>query len=167
MFDGFVQLMSDSREKADEYLQVAYDHQMNGRLDQAIEWYTHSIEIFPTAEAYTFRGWTRSFQGRYEQAIEDCRKAIDVDPTFGNPYNDIGAYLIELGRLEEGIPWLEKATKAERYDPRHFPHFNLARIYIQGFAYDKALQHLEKTIEYQPNHQAARRELARITALLN
>ena len=33
-----------------------------------------------------------------------------MDPDFGNPYNDIGAYLIEMGRLDEAIPWLEKAT---------------------------------------------------------
>ena len=159
--------MSDSREKAEEYLRVAYDHQMNGRLEQAIEGYTRSIETFPTAEAFTFRGWTRSFQGRYDEAIEDCRNAIEVDPTFGNPYNDIGAYLIELGRPEEGIPWLEKATKAERYEPRHFPLFNLARIYIHTFAYDKAIHYLEKTIELEPNHDAAKKELRRITAQQN
>ena len=48
--------------------------------------------------------------GRLEEAIEECHKAIAVDPTFGNPYNDIGAYLIEMGRLDEAIPWLERAT---------------------------------------------------------
>lgn len=160
-------LMSDEREMAIESLRVAYEHQMNGRLDSAIEWYTRSIEAFPTAEAYTFRGWTRSFQLRYEEAIEDCKRAIEVDPTFGNPYNDIGAYLIELGRFEEGIPWLEKATEAERYEPRHFPQYNLARIYVRIFAYDKAIHHLKKTIELEPEHKEARRELRRLTAALN
>ena len=159
--------MSDSREMAEEHLRVAYDHQMKGRFDEAIEWYTRSIEACPTAGAFTFRGWAASFQGRFEEAIEDCKRAIEVDPTFGNPYNDIGAYLIELGREEEGIPWLEKATKAERYEPRHFPHFNLARIYILIHAYDKAIHHLDKTIELEPNHEAAKRELIRIVAKMN
>src|SRR5207253_8419965 len=40
---------------------------------------------------------------------EECKKAIAVDPTFGNPYNDIGAYLIERGEHAQAIPWLEKA----------------------------------------------------------
>ena len=50
-------------------------------------------------------------------------------PEFGNPYNDIGAYLIEKGQLDEAIGWLEKAKTAERYEPRHFPFMNLGRIY--------------------------------------
>src|SRR5712692_4009128 len=94
--------------------QKAYQHQMRGELEEAIALYTRSIEIFPTAEGYTFRGWTYSFLGRTEEAIAECMKAIEVDPTFGNPYNDIGAYLIEQGRMEEAIPWLERALQAPR-----------------------------------------------------
>jgi tetratricopeptide (TPR) repeat protein len=159
--------MSDEHKKAIELLRVAYEHQRKGKLDLAFEWYTRSIETFPTAEAYTFRGWTCSFQNKYEDAIEDCKRAIEVDPSFGNPYNDIGAYLIELGRLEEGIPWLEKAIKAERYEPRHFPHYNLSRIYTRIFAYDKAIHHLKKTVAFEPDHEEAWRELRRLSAALN
>ena len=50
-----------------------------------------------------------SFQGRPDDAIAECKIAIAVDPDFGNPYNDIGAYLIELGREEEAVTWLERA----------------------------------------------------------
>ena len=159
--------MSDERERAIEFFRIAYEHQREGRLELAFEWYTRSIELFPLAEAYTFRGWTLSFQQRYDEAIEDCKRAIEVDPAFGNPYNDIGAYLIELGRPEEGIPWLEKATRAERYEPRHFPHYNLSRIYTRIFAYDKAIHHLKKTVEIEPDHPEAWRELRRLSAALN
>jgi len=62
-------------------------------------------------EAHTFLGWTYHFQGRIEEAIAECKLAIGLDPEFGNPYNDIGAYLIELGRFEEAIPWLEQPRR--------------------------------------------------------
>src|SRR2546430_7197875 len=52
--------------------------------------YQQSIDVHPTAEAHTFLGWTLSFQGRLEEATRECLKAIEVDPDFGNPYNDIG-----------------------------------------------------------------------------
>ena len=39
--------------------------------------------------------------GKLDEAIEECYKAIDRDPDFGNPYNDIGAYLIEKGQLDK------------------------------------------------------------------
>ena len=39
-------------------------------------------------------------------------------PDVGNPYNDIGSYLIKLGRLDDAIPWLRRAMTARRYEPR-------------------------------------------------
>ncbi|HXP45774.1 MAG TPA: tetratricopeptide repeat protein, partial [Terriglobales bacterium] len=85
---------SDLRKLAVEYFQQAYERQMHGEYDEAIALYTQSIEAYPTAEAYTFRGWSYSFLGDHERAIAECLEAIRVDPEFGNPYNDIGAYLI-------------------------------------------------------------------------
>ena len=144
-------------EPAEEYFRRAYEAQMAGELDEAVFLYRKSIELAPTAEAHTFLGWTYSFQRKYREAIAECRHAIDVDPGFGNPYNDIGAYLIELGRWEEAIPWFEKAIEAPRYDPRHFPHFNLARVYIQIYEYEKAIHHLRRALELEPRYASARR----------
>jgi len=68
---------------------------MQRDLELAAQFYKRSIELHPTADAHTFLGWTYHQQGKVDEAIEECKKAIAVDPTFGNPYNDIGAYLIE------------------------------------------------------------------------
>ena len=81
---------------------------------------------------------TRSSAGRSASSGTRTRPspsaetAIAVDPAFGNPYNDIGAYLIELGREAEAITWLERAKRAARYEPRHYPYFNLARVYVKA-----------------------------------
>jgi tetratricopeptide (TPR) repeat protein len=154
-------------ELAEEWFRRAYEHQMAGRLEEAIECYRKSIDLGPTAEAHTFLGWTYSFQRRYDLAIEECHKAIEVDPSFGNPYNDIGAYLIELGRLDEAIPWFEKAIEAPRYEPRHFPHFNLSRIYTKRYDYEKAIRHLRKALDLEPDYRIARRELRKLLAWMN
>src|SRR5205809_4684334 len=77
--------------RAWEVLQDAYQAQMEGDYDRAVELYQSSLELHPTAEAHTFLGWTYHFQGRIEEAIAECRLAIEIDPEFGNPYNDIGA----------------------------------------------------------------------------
>jgi len=154
-------------ESADELFRRAYAAQMAGELDSAISLYKESIALGPTAEAHTFLGWTYSFQRRYGDAIKECKRAIEVDPDFGNPYNDIGAYLIELGRWEEAIPWFEKAIEAPRYDPRHFPHFNLARVYIQTYEYEKAVGHLERALELEPRYGSAQKELRRLLCRMN
>ena len=92
--------------------QEAYQAQMIGDLDRAVDLYTKSIEVMPSAEAYTFRGWAYSYMGRIDDAVAECHKAIAIDPGFGNPYNDIGAYLMAKGELDEAIEWLEKAKQA-------------------------------------------------------
>src|ERR1700675_4763469 len=113
--------MSSNREKqANQRFQEAFAAQMAGEYDRAVELYLESLALHPTAEAYTFLGWTYHFQGKIEEAIAECKRAIEIDPDFGNPYNDIGAYLIDLDAFAEAIPWLEQAITAKRYEPRHF-----------------------------------------------
>src|SRR5262245_22062769 len=133
-----------SLERAAHLLKVAYEMQMGGDYHGAIELYKDSIAERPTAEAHTFLGWTYSFLGRYDDAIQECEKAIQVDPDFGNPYNDIGSYLVHLGRVEEAIPWLEKAKDAARYEPRHFPYINLGRIYLKLSRVEDAAREFEQ-----------------------
>src|SRR5881409_2160064 len=106
------------RGRALELLEDVTKALMAGEIDAAIALYNRSLAEEPTAEAYTYRGWARSFLKETEEAIADCKLAIDTDPTLGNPYNDIGCYLIQLGRPDEAIPWLQKAKTAARYDPR-------------------------------------------------
>jgi tetratricopeptide (TPR) repeat protein len=130
-------------------LREAYERQMAGDHAEAIRLYRASIDARPTAEAYTYLGWTLSFQGRYEEAIEQCRIAIALDPDFGNPYNDIGSYLIHLGRTEEAIPWLERAKRAPRYEPRHFPYLNLYRAYMKIGRLDAAQRELQQALFIQ------------------
>ena len=158
--------MSDPSAAA-QYWRRAFQAQMSGDLTAAIELYRRSIAACPTAEAHTFLGWTYSFQGRLEDAIEECQKAIAVDPTFGNPYNDIGAYLIEMGRLDDAVPWLERATRATRYASPEFPHLNLARIYLAREMYSRALQEFEAVLALRPDHPGAPQAVAAIRRKLN
>lgn len=147
--------------------QKAYEFQMVNDFDSAEEYYRKSIDIYPTAEAYTFLGWTYSFQGKLDEAIAQCKEAIEIDPDFGNPYNDIGAYLIELGEYDEAIPWLEKAILAKRYEPRHYPHFNLGRIYLSKGMINKALEELGKSLEICPDYIFAKEAIDKIKLSLN
>ena len=157
----------EAKKIAQEIFRKAYDLQMAGELEEAIEQYKRSIEIFPTAEAHTFLGWTYSFQGHYEEAISECKEAIKIDPEFGNPYNDIGAYLIERGRLDEAIPWFQKAMVAKRYDSYCYPHYNLGRVYEQKGNWREALKCYEGSLKVNPDYTLARKALNRLKAILN
>jgi tetratricopeptide (TPR) repeat protein len=149
---------------ARELFYQAYRRQMSGQLEDAVLLYRQSIETLPTAEALTFLGWTYRFQGKVEEAIEECKNAILVDPTLGNPYNDIGAYLIDLGRHEEAIPWLEKATRSKRYASYHYPWFNLGRAFEAMGCMAKAAWSYQKSREIAPEFQPATEALERLAS---
>src|ERR1700722_14432949 len=147
---------TERESQAWQHLQEAYQAQMEGDYDRAVELYRRSLDLYPTAEAHTFLGWTFRFQGRIDEAIAECKLAIEVDPDFGNPYNDIGAYLIGLERYDEAIPWLEHATTAKRDDPRHFPCFNLGRVYLAKGLINRAREQFQKSLEAEPQYYPAR-----------
>ncbi|MBI4207543.1 MAG: tetratricopeptide repeat protein [Betaproteobacteria bacterium] len=135
--------------------QAGYVLHLGGDYERAIELFRASIEAHPTAEAHTFLGWSLSHLGRIEEAIAQCRIAIELDPDFGNPYNDIGVYLIDLGRPEEAIPWLEKAIAAKRYCCYQFPHHNLGRVLLNQGRIEEAKRSFERALEHDPQYLPA------------
>jgi Tfp pilus assembly protein PilF len=159
--------MGSEKEKALALVERAIQKQMGGEWDEAIRLYKKSIGICPTAEAHTYLGWTYSFQGRLEEATEECRTAIRIDPGFGNPYNDIGVYLMQQNKLDEAIPWLEKAKLAPRYEPRQFPYLNLGSIYAAKGMIRKALDEFRASLTFAPEDPQAIAAIQQLEESLN
>ena len=158
----------DSRiELAQRFFDKAFEKQKSGEFQEAEELYKKSIEAYPTAEAHTYLGWTYNFMGRVDDAIAECLKAIEVDPTFGNPYNDIGAYLLQKGEVDQAIPWLERALKAPRYESYCYPHMNLGRAFEAKREWMRAKEEFRKALEANPDYVPARQGLTRIRAMFN
>lgn len=144
-----------SHDRALELIQRAMNLQMAGDLDESIRLYRESIAVCPTADAHTYLGWAYSFQGRIDDAIAECEIAIKLDPEFGNPYNDIGVYLLNQGHQEEAVPWLEKAIASKRYCCYQFPHANLGRILLMQGKVEEAKRSFERALEYDPQYLPA------------
>ena len=139
------------QERALELIEKAMRHQMAQEFEDAIRLYKESIALYPTADAHTYLGWAYSFLGRLNEAIAQCEIAIQLDPEFGNPYNDIGVYLMQQQRFDDAIPWLEQAKSATRYEPRHFPFINLGRIYLTKGMIQKALEEFGGALKINPD----------------
>lgn len=158
---------AERKRQALAHFQSAYEAQMKNELDEAAELYRQSIASYPTAEAHTFLGWTYSFMGMTDDAINECQRAIEVDPDFGNPYNDIGAYLIEKGDLDGAIEWLARALTAKRYECFFYPHFNLGRVYQAKGRYSEAMREYKSAVELNPKYTLAIRAFRKLQAMLN
>ena len=149
-------------DRAEALWRQGYLLHTQGAYEHAVKLFERSIEVSPTAEGHTFLGWSLSHLGLHEEAIVECKRAIALDPDFGNPYNDIGVYLIELDRLDEAISWLEKAILASRYCCYQYPYFNLGRIYLKEGKLDQAKRQFEQTLEQDPNYLPAKLGLKHI-----
>ncbi len=78
-----------------------------------------------------------------------------MDSDYGNPYNDIGVYLIQLGRPEEAVPWLHKAIAAKRYCCYEFAHANLGRVLLSQGKIDEAKRSFERALSHNPEYVPA------------
>jgi tetratricopeptide (TPR) repeat protein len=155
------------RGEAIELFRRAFEAQQTEDYEEAIELYKRSIAAYPTAEAHTFLGWVYSFQGRYDEAIAECLEAIRVDPGFGNPYNDIGSYLVAKGNHYDSVKWFKLALTAPRYEARAYPHINLGRVYEERHQLLAAARHYGLALEAEPGYAQAAAALRRVQSRLN
>ena len=142
-------------ERAKQLWEIGYVRHVLGLYEPAIEAYRASIALHPTAEAHTFLGWTYSHQGKVKAAIAECETAIRIDPEFGNPYNDIGVYLLELGQIDEAGAWFRKAIAAKRYCCYQFAHANLGRVLLAQGKIEEARTSFERALEHDPEYLPA------------
>lgn len=138
---------TDRREPAERAMAQALRLQNEGQYDEAERLYRRAIALHPSAEGFTYLAWTLSFLDRHDEAIQLCKRAIELDPDFGNPYNDIGAYLIQLGKADLAVPWLQRAKQAPRYDCYHYPCYNLGRVYEMMGRFNDALREYTEAVD--------------------
>jgi tetratricopeptide (TPR) repeat protein len=158
--------LEERARQAAELFQNAYRLQALGLADEAVEMFQRSIAVKPTAEAHTYLGRTYRIQGKVEEAIAECKAAIKIDPEFGNPYNDLGAYLVDEGRFPEAIPWLEQALGCSRYATPQYAWFNLARIYEVQDELSLARACLRQAIKLAPEYEPALEAIRRVQELI-
>ena len=56
---------------------------------------------------------------------------------------------------------------AEDYEPRHFPYFNLGRIYERKGDWFTAMKYYEDALDVNPDYEIAKSAVLRLTAMLN
>ena len=159
VFAGCGEAEADIRTKlADDLFRMGHVLQQLGVLGLAGEHHAESFRLLPSSESATFLAWALSESGENRDgALAWYRRAIETDATFGNPWNDIGALLLENGELKEAVPWLSTATQAPRYDALGFPWLNLARVHEQLGNKMAAFEAAREALEHLPDDEDALR----------
>ncbi|WP_123104137.1 tetratricopeptide repeat protein [Acidithiobacillus sulfuriphilus] len=107
------------------------------------------------AVVYTFYGWALAEAGDHHGAIAACRKAIRLDPEWGQAWNDLGEYLMETGRVDEALFAIRRALKSRSFDSPHLAYMNLARYYLYQGSLRRALGAAEQAGRLAPGFRPA------------
>ncbi len=140
----------------------AQKYHLRGQFERALELYTKSLDVFPTAEAHSYRAWIWSIQKKIDLAIQDCLDAIVLDPTYGNPYNDLGTYYYQKGQWETAVEWFERAKNISRQELRYVPYMNLGKIYAARGFFLRAIRELEAALKFNPGEPSCAQTLLKL-----
>jgi len=138
----------------DLWVQAARLH-VEGNYEAALATYREALALHPTARIHNYMAWSLSELDRYQDAVDHCRAAIRLDPEYPNAYNDLGAYLIELGRPSEAEPWLRRAMGMDGYCCPHFPHYQLGRALLMEGRVEQAVPELQRALAIRPRYRPA------------
>ena len=89
-----------------------------GRSSEAVREAQRAHELDPLCLVTgTGHAWTHYMAGDYQAAIETCRLVMDMQRLFTPAWRVLGASLIQMGRIAEGVSELEAAAAIAPTDP--------------------------------------------------
>lgn len=90
---------------------------------------------------------------REVETLKHLNRAIQLRATEGYPEAQhlMGTALVEFGRPEEAVPFLDKARQNLLYQTPYFAEQELGWAYFKLERYDEAVRHLEAAIAAQPD----------------
>jgi tetratricopeptide (TPR) repeat protein len=133
-----------------------------GRIDEAISYYKKALEVSPQLpHAHANLGIALADKGKFAEAVEHYRIAIE---TIDTPqiHGDFGYALLNLGRYQESIIEYRKVLLSRTDIPDVFNDIGVALYHLKKL--DEAIAHFNQALKIDPNHAAAKKNLAVVLA---
>ncbi len=119
-----------------------------GKMRAAAE---KAIQLDPLlAEAHDAMGMADARDGQWEQSEKSFRRAIQLDASRSDSYDDFAmGLLLPLGRMEEALRQVRIAERIDPLAPR--AQYDLAYVLISAGRFDEAAGHCEKLPADRPD----------------
>src|SRR4051812_28928112 len=106
---------------------VAWEHVVAGRWGPAEGIYRQLLGQNPRlVQAMAGLARVLSQTGREKEGLEMLRGAAEISPKDAGLANHVGIAYVRQGRMEEAVPWFEKAVALEPGDGQ--AHYNLSKV---------------------------------------
>lgn len=96
--------------------------------------------------------------GEWNQCADYSRKAVDFDPANGRAYANLGYALLQLGRVDEAIHWLQEGIARDA--AHEMLHNNLGAAYMINGRHETAIRHFQDALYWNEDEPLIYRNLA-------
>jgi len=147
---------------ADAHLVFGNLLRARGRTSEAITQYRQALRLDPTlASAHNELGNALTDEGKFNDALGEYEQAVRLSPGFAEAHNNVGAALARAGKSEEAIREFLEALRLKPGDATF--HYNAAMMLEGAGRTKEALEHLRAALQTNPQLDAARRAMDRLT----
>jgi tetratricopeptide (TPR) repeat protein len=127
---------------------------MKGNPTVVLTHYTELVRLFPNDErAHALLGNTFFGRQEYEPAVEHFVKATTINPSFSQPYNQLGYAYRFLDKLSDAETAFKKYIELIPNDPN--PHDSYAELLMKMGRFDESIKAYEKALSLDPNFVAS------------
>ncbi len=104
------------------------------------------------AMAHVSLGIAYHLNARNDDAFVSFQQAYALNPSNTMAVNGMGMCLINLGRPDEGLPYIERAMQLNPQDPRVYVYFAfMAKAHFTARRYDAAIEMARKAVQRLPD----------------
>ena len=140
------EVITDQQALALYFNNVAVDHLVNQRIDEALQWFRYALETDPDlAIAWNNMGSTWNTAGDDELAKYSYLKAAWLDKNYPTAVNNLARFYSLRGNEEEA----ERYRRAvQRYNNRNpYYHYVLGNIAFNEQDFEQAQKHYQRAIQ--------------------
>lgn len=146
---------------ANNYFYKGFNADENGKFEEAIQYYSLYLEIFPDDyEVYCNRGLAFSRIRDYNNALSDFDKAIQISPTYINAWNNRGVVNMRLRKFDKAIIDFNSVLEIDLLN--ELAYHNRGIAYMNLNEYETALTNFFKAIEINPKYSDVYNDIGEI-----
>jgi tetratricopeptide (TPR) repeat protein len=125
------------------------------RAQSALHW-AATVAVVVAVGALSFLTWRQS--GLYHDEIRLYQSTLEINPGCWMAHNNLGAALVQTGRLKEAIEHYEQSLHFMPDYPD--AHFNLGIMLLRTGRPQEAIGHYEQALHFMPDYPEAHNNLA-------
>jgi len=140
--------------EGEKHMVLGLDAAMKGNAEEVLAHYKELVRLFPNDErAHTLLGNLHFGRQEYDAAVKEFVRATAIDPSFSQPYNQLGYAYRFLDKLEDAEAVFKKYVQLIPDDPN--PHDSYAELLMKRGRFAESIAAYEKALSLDPNFVAS------------